>query len=322
MATYQLGSSGEEVRKIQEKLKALHIYLGPIDGDFGGGTQAAVIAFQKNQNLAADGRVGAKTWQAIFGNDSPIPQSTVLNEVLSYRCLAVTGAFETGTGFPDCFCGISGDFDGQGISFGVLQWNFGQGSLQPLLNDMVSRYPEVVQRIFGTHFDALSEALNAGHDELMTFARSVQHPVKHIVFEPWRGYAKALGRTLEFQQIESEHAGGIFQRAQLLCQDYELWSERAVALMFDIVTQNGNINAVTKAQIRGDIQQLPSNLSDDDREVRKLEIIAARRAEAANPRWRDDVRIRKLCIAHGEGTVHGIPYHLEDQFGIRLTRYA
>ena len=31
--------------------------------------------------------------------------------------------------------GLSGDFDGQGLSFGVLQWNLGQGSLQPLLAD-------------------------------------------------------------------------------------------------------------------------------------------------------------------------------------------
>jgi peptidoglycan hydrolase-like protein with peptidoglycan-binding domain len=42
MATFKLGSKGEEVRRIQEKLKALGIYKGPVDGDFGGGTEAAV----------------------------------------------------------------------------------------------------------------------------------------------------------------------------------------------------------------------------------------------------------------------------------------
>src|SRR5262245_15753274 len=42
----------------------------------------------------------------------------------------VTGTFENS---GDPYEGVSGDFDGQGISCGVLQWNIGQGSLQPLV---------------------------------------------------------------------------------------------------------------------------------------------------------------------------------------------
>jgi hypothetical protein len=45
--------------------------------------------------------------------------------------LEITGGFET-AGNP--WAGISNDFDGQGISCGILQWNIGQGSLQPLVN--------------------------------------------------------------------------------------------------------------------------------------------------------------------------------------------
>ena len=56
--------------------------------------------------------------------------------------------------------------------------------------------------------------------------------------------------------------------------------------------------------------------------MKKLESIANRRAEAANPRWIDDVRRRKLCIARGGGVVHNITYDLEQQFGIRLERYS
>jgi peptidoglycan hydrolase-like protein with peptidoglycan-binding domain len=41
MATYRLGSSGEEVKQIQTRLQALRLYRGPIDGAFGGGTEAA-----------------------------------------------------------------------------------------------------------------------------------------------------------------------------------------------------------------------------------------------------------------------------------------
>ncbi|HEY3581780.1 MAG TPA: hypothetical protein VGK82_14600, partial [Pyrinomonadaceae bacterium] len=44
--------------------------------------------------------------------------------------LEVTGGFETD---GDPWAGISNDFDNMGISCGILQWNIGQGSLQPLV---------------------------------------------------------------------------------------------------------------------------------------------------------------------------------------------
>jgi hypothetical protein len=322
MAVYQMGSHGGQVSQIQEALKAKGFYRGPVDGDFGGGTHAAVVAFQRAKSLNPDGRVGPDTWRALVEAAPQIPTPSIHNETLAMRCLALTGAFETGAGVPDCFCGVSGDFDGQGISFGVLQWNFGQRTLQPLLQDLASEHPDIARNVFGAHLDALNEALGGDHDDLMTFARSVQHPVKHTVFEPWRGYARALGRTPEFQRIQVKYANRGFQQALAMCRDYELWTERGVALMFDIVTQNGSIKNITRAQILADFQDLPAGLSDTEREVRKLEIIANRRAEASNPRWIDDVRRRKLCVARGGGAVHGISYDIEEQFGIRLQRHT
>ena len=40
MASYQLGSLGPEVKQIQQQLKTLALYSGPIDGAYGGGTEA------------------------------------------------------------------------------------------------------------------------------------------------------------------------------------------------------------------------------------------------------------------------------------------
>ncbi len=57
----KLGSRGEEVRKIQQKLKQLGYYKGSVDGIYGTGTRNAVIAFQKNCGLTADGIAGPKT---------------------------------------------------------------------------------------------------------------------------------------------------------------------------------------------------------------------------------------------------------------------
>jgi hypothetical protein len=318
MINYRIGSRGGEVATLQQALAQRQFYQGPIDGEFGGGTQAAVMAFQRANGLAVDGVVGPATWRALF--DADIPAPVLHHEDLARRCLALTGAFETGAGFPDCFCGISGDFDGQGISFGVLQWNLGQRSLQPLLAEVIGKHPEVAKQTFGPFLDALEQVLKADHDEQMAFARSVQHPIKRTVFEPWRGLARTLGRTPEFQAIQARHAADKFETARKMCREYGLTSERAVALMFDIVVQNGSIGSIVRAQIHADAKALPGTLPPDEREVRVMEIVANRRAAAANPRWIDDVRSRKLCIARGEGTVHGITYQLDAQFGIGLRR--
>ena len=51
--------------KLQQALKAAGVYAGKVDGKIGGGTKAAVVAFQKSQGLNADGVVGRKTWDAL-----------------------------------------------------------------------------------------------------------------------------------------------------------------------------------------------------------------------------------------------------------------
>ncbi len=316
MVLYKRGSKGKEVEKIQRKLKKLGYYLGAIDGDFGGGTESAVKRFQRDNNLKIDGIVGEKTWKALF--NKKIPKPKIEKEPLIYRCLALTGTFETGKGIPECFTGITGDFDGQGISFGVLQWNFGQNSLQPLLKEMIQKHRELIEQIFNEYFPVLETALNSSKEELMEFARSIQHPVRHFIYEPWRGMFKTLGRTKEFQDIEVKYAQNLYKKALNLVNEYELWSERAVALMFDIKTQNGSINLITKHQIFADYFNLPEYLSKEELEIEKMKIVANRRAEASNPRWIEDVRKRKLCIANGKGEVHGIHFDLSEQFGINL----
>ena len=156
----------------------------------------------------------------------------------------------------------------------------------------------------------------------MAFAQSIQHPVKYFLYEPWRGMFKSLGRSREYQNIQVKYANGLFEDAQKLCQEYKLWSERAVALMFDIKVQNGSISKRVRSQILQDFKALGSNLSKKVLEIRRMRIVANRRAEASYTRWIEDVRSRKLCIANGKGTVHGVDYDIEEQYGLRLVKAA
>jgi len=237
---------------------------------------------------------------------------------LIYRCLALTGSFETGMSIPDCFSGLSGDFDGQGISFGVLQWNFGQKSLQPLLCEMRDQHPVIMKSVFRSKCDLLLKALDLSQNEIMQFARDIQHPVKHFVYQPWREMFITLGRTSEFQDIETNYAHETFDEAIRLCREYELGSERAAALMFDIKVQNGSIASKTKRSILADFEAIDKSLPQDEFEVTRMHVVANRRADAAKPEWAEDVRARKLCCANGSGVVHGIKYDLDNQFGISL----
>jgi hypothetical protein len=316
-----LGSQGDEVRQLEQRLKDLNLYTGAIDGVFGGGVQSAVKSFQQSNGLGVDGIVGPDTWAALFAGAVPPPAPAIAGQPMTQRCLALTGAFETSTGVPDCYCGIAGNFDRQGLSFGVLQWNIGQGTLQPLLTEMVTEHPEVAADVFQENLGILTSMLQSSRDQQLAWTQSIQDPSRFTVFEPWKGFFRALGRTSEFQAIQVDHAERIRQNAQAMCRDFDVSTERALALMFDICVQNGSISPATTSTIHADFAGIPAG-DPLDAEVAKLRVIANRRAEAAATAYVEDVRVRKLTIANGQGTVHNVPYNLEQQFGIRLQPFA
>ncbi len=64
-ASYRQGSSGEEVKAIQTKLKQWGYYGGKVDGIYGEKTKAAVISFQKKNGLETDGIAGSATLKAM-----------------------------------------------------------------------------------------------------------------------------------------------------------------------------------------------------------------------------------------------------------------
>jgi hypothetical protein len=57
----QTGSSGAQVKQLQNALKSLGHDPGTVDGVYGAQTKAAVAEFQTAQNISADGVVGSET---------------------------------------------------------------------------------------------------------------------------------------------------------------------------------------------------------------------------------------------------------------------
>lgn len=84
--TLSLGGSGSLVSQLQEDLARLGYYSGTNTGYFGSVTEDAVIRFQRDVGITADGRVGFETNEAIqqrigTGDSSaPISETLRLND--------------------------------------------------------------------------------------------------------------------------------------------------------------------------------------------------------------------------------------------------
>ncbi|WP_286724222.1 spore cortex-lytic enzyme [Pelotomaculum sp. PtaB.Bin117] len=59
------GSAGDDVFRVQQRLSQWGYYNGSQDGYYGDGTFQAVINFQQNNGIPADGVVGQATWDAL-----------------------------------------------------------------------------------------------------------------------------------------------------------------------------------------------------------------------------------------------------------------
>lgn len=77
MDELKMGSKGKDVKILQQRLKEVGFNPGNIDGDFGPGAQAAVLAFQKSKGLLADGVAGTITLNALGLIENSILPSVV-----------------------------------------------------------------------------------------------------------------------------------------------------------------------------------------------------------------------------------------------------
>lgn len=83
--TLSLGMTGNDVFALQERLIELRYLSGVADGVFGAETQAALMDFQRNNGLTADGSAGGSTLKKLAGSckaatrttPTPVPSGTV-----------------------------------------------------------------------------------------------------------------------------------------------------------------------------------------------------------------------------------------------------
>lgn len=84
----QVGSSGAEVKAIQQALKDRGLFSGEVTGYFGEQTKEAVKKFQKQQGISQTGTAGVQTLKALGISIGEIPSATEANINLLARIIS------------------------------------------------------------------------------------------------------------------------------------------------------------------------------------------------------------------------------------------
>ena len=92
MRQLQIGSIGEDVKKVQERLNEIYVEQLKVDGIFGSLTEEMVMAFQEDEGLVPDGIVGSLTWKALFsGQELPTaePVEVITNQMIVDKAMTM-----------------------------------------------------------------------------------------------------------------------------------------------------------------------------------------------------------------------------------------
>jgi peptidoglycan hydrolase-like protein with peptidoglycan-binding domain len=291
---FSSGANGDIVRSLQSQLK---FPPAQVDGQYGKMTATAVTGFQTSNALPATGEVDDDTWVKLMPD--PIPE-------VKQRALQLTAAFE-GHGFSLA----QGNFDGAGITWGIIGFTLQGGELGKIVKQIEADHPGMVEAAFGSSAAAqLFEILDAAWPAQLSFANSISlGALKAVLAEPWLSGFRQFGEQPAVQQLQLAIVDtDYFEPALSTASRFNLTTELGVALAFDIHVQNGSVTAAAAQQIEATLAAHPSDREQDVR----VAIANAVANTASNVAFREDVRQRKLTVATGSGQVHGGTYVLRN----------
>lgn len=311
------GAKGKAVADLQGRLKELGYDVGVVDGDFGTATDAVVRKFQAEHGLTVDGWVGSKTWAALATAQAPAqpvpkPDHAEYKDSWFEMAIKITGSFE-GIGYTQ----ITGNFDGMGVSAGILQWNYGMGSLQDkILKPYRSRFGSInALGIFPKEADMDSSA-NMSTSAGVAFAKKYML-VGTALKADWKAAWKKFLDRPDVRILQREACENVKKSALNLCEAWDLVSPRAFCFFFDIITQNGSMKdikrpvpsaAIVKEYIgyasSADNRSIWAKVSPDEEQMILFQA-AWLRAKLSRSEYIQDVFNRKGTIALGKGVVHG-----------------
>lgn len=250
--------------------------------------------------------------------------------------LNISGSFEGHEGWQN----LTNDFDGQGVSMGLLNQNLGTGSLQPMLIRMRNEYPAALKKSFSTaHHNSLLKMLEQWQDTSVTslselpflslldneairlgvldtrsinsatWARQNLYARAGVFHTSWRNELIALMETPEYTSIQIDSAWHLHDKTMDLLERLKVTELRSYLVMFDIVVQNGSLYQVD----HDDYQAWLKNNLQATTEQRLTKIVELR-LRHVKPQYVADVRARKFSLIEGVGAVHGSRREYEKEY--------
>lgn len=287
---FSQGLSGAIARDIQADLLKQGFFAGDhdkfMDGDFGGHTATALMQLQSARALPQTGAVDDATWAQL--TVAPVP-------TLFERCLGLTASLE-GNGYTQ----IEGNFDGAGLTWGIIGFTLSNGEIQGLLREIEQAAPGTLARVMGADLAAQWAAQMARPiAQQLQWADSISTGASRLGLPPeWVDAFQRLGQEPLVQRLQMHHAyDSYFVPGAATASTLGLTTELGLALCFDCHVQNGRARVLAVQ----DLQRAGRAPTEARQRIAFAQAVAAH----ANPRYHDDVLARKMTLATGAGSVHG-----------------
>lgn len=272
--------------------------LIPPDGR-AGGIHAKMVCTADDGNPLS-GASDASNSAPLSASDNSIP--LVDAQEMS---LEITTYFEGGKSMN--YQALAGDFDGQGTSFGLIQWNFGSNTLGPLLKKMLNSDPDVFAACFGpdADYDTLQAALAAGNqaDELQWARDCIQN--NRVA---WQSAFKNIGANAAFNQLQREQAAAQYHpKALNVINDIRQLSStlfttvefRSYAAIFDLCVQQGSLHEANGGHKALDQMKARVQNENPATQLDLMQIVVKERGLTAASAWRNDCISRRMGILAG-----------------------
>lgn len=256
---------------------------------------------------------GKKPINLPVNDPKPLPHGVDTGDGVRFdwleKALEITGSFE-GSGYDQ----VSGNFDGQAISAGILQWNYGQGSLQSkILNPIIKKFGLDPFDVFPM---AVSNTAWMNPQEAKAYAKKHMLDYRGRVKPEWIIAWQKFLTSPEGLITQKDAAQEIGMKALKLCQHYRLFSQRSFSFFFDVVTQNGSMKGLLEPSQEYVIGNFDRLLREDaginyelwkdiEVDLQQMTLWVMITQRVVRNRWASDVLSRKGTIIFGKGVVHG-----------------
>lgn len=239
-------------------------------------------------------------------------------------CLHITGSYENG---EPAYDGLTGNFDGQGMSVGVLQWCAGQGSLGNLIAKMVEMSSvEFVDACFNTPVTQMI-GMSGSQQKQFVLNNFLPDGMK-LSPEAVSQWQTLLNTDVSINAQVDLASSGVLAKAMRYAAQYVQDGDqnvRVIAFFFDVVTQSGSMKngrgsvvpyqegdsiisdqavalATTKSKKTA---TLWASIIQSDPLANLLLHYAYQRALLSKPEYVWDALSRRGAIACRTGVVHG-----------------